>query len=734
MPLVTVAMPARNAAAFITQAIASIQQQTDIEWELIVVDDASDDDTVTAVRAFDDPRIRLLRNEARRGIGYCHNRIVAASTAPFIAQVDADDYILRGALGKLVQALQNNPRAGQAYCQFYDIDSDGKLQRDAFARYTYMFQLRAQGIDYRRDLLVLGTVINALRTYPRHVLDAVGPFNEALSFGIDYDMALRIVDRYDIAFVPEFLYARRLHTTNTTELLAFKRWRLFWQRYQICRALARSHHVAYLNRKPYALNRLMLVSLAHTLAIPQASAFFRNKVLRLPRTLFKQFRARVQIPLQNALYEFAVNHGSWWRLHWLPRRHKPDAVKRIGYYQWRFPALSLTFIQRELQALRDAGRVVESFADEPGGLEDAPFGKTNHYLLPRDPERLVRAGQFFSGRRTLRYWNAFVYVVLHQYGNYKTWAEDKYVFYHAVELAYLLHQHNITHLHTPWADRTAFIALIAAALLDIPFSLEARAHELHRFRTKYALREKFSNAEFIVTNSDYNARAIETYLDPASHPPLTVIRELLPLEQFVPAERERMGGPFRIVCVARLIEEKGLVYLLDACAQLRARGVNLYCEIIGAPEEPAYTVYLMQLKRLYKRLQLQNCVSFRGAQPFENILDAYRRADLFVLPCVIAENGGRDISPNALIEAMAMGLPVISTQLGAIPEIVEHGVSGILVPPNDAAALANAMMELLQDESLRRELGARARGRVQAQYDAGKNVNQFLALFETAGQ
>ena len=118
-----------------------------------------------------------------------------------------------------------------------------------------------------------------------------------------------------------------------------------------------------------------------------------------------------------------------------------------------------------------------------------------------------------------------------------------------------------------------------------------------------------------------------------------------------------------------------------------------------------------------------------GAQPFEKILEAYTRADLFVLPCVIAENGGRDISPNALIEAMAMGLPVISTQLSAIPEIVEHGVSGVLVPPNDANALADAMRQLMENEPLRRALGVRARERVAARYDARKNVQQFVALF-----
>jgi glycosyltransferase involved in cell wall biosynthesis len=162
-------------------------------------------------------------------------------------------------------------------------------------------------------------------------------------------------------------------------------------------------------------------------------------------------------------------------------------------------------------------------------------------------------------------------------------------------------------------------------------------------------------------------------------------------------------------CVARVIQEKGLAYLLDACARLRMMGFEFCCEIIGAPEEPTYISYWIQLKRLHNQLQLQDIVAFRGAQPFENIAEAYARADLFVLPCVIAENGGRDISPNSLIEAMAMGLPVISTQLSTISEIAEDGANGMLVPPNDALALAEAMRELMRDAARRRRLSEGAR-------------------------
>ena len=121
--------------------------------------------------------------------------------------------------------------------------------------------------------------------------------------------------------------------------------------------------------------------------------------------------------------------------------------------------------------------------------------------------------------------------------------------------------------------------------------------------------------------------------------------------------------------------------------------------------------YYVELKKLHRRLQLEDCVFFPGTQRFEQVLEKYREADIFILPSVIAEDGSRDITPNVLIEAMAMKIPVISTTVTGIPEIVENEVSGILVPPNDENALAEAIIKLIHDSNLRNELGEnRGRG------------------------
>jgi glycosyltransferase involved in cell wall biosynthesis len=177
-----------------------------------------------------------------------------------------------------------------------------------------------------------------------------------------------------------------------------------------------------------------------------------------------------------------------------------------------------------------------------------------------------------------------------------------------------------------------------------------------------------------------------------------------------------------------LIEEKGLIYLLKACNILKEKGFTFRCNIIGGTEEPFYTDYYLALKKLHRELNLEDCVFFLGAQPFKQVLEEYKKHDIFILPCVIARNGGRDISPNSLLEAMAMKMPVISTTIAAIPEIVDDGENGLLVPPNNENALADAAIKLIQDYNSRKTLGENARKKIEERFDIHKNLQQYFAL------
>jgi glycosyltransferase involved in cell wall biosynthesis len=290
-------------------------------------------------------------------------------------------------------------------------------------------------------------------------------------------------------------------------------------------------------------------------------------------------------------------------------------------------------------------------------------------------------------------------------------------------------------LHSPWADRWAMIVLVASRLLGVPVSVHARASEVHRTTSRVGLRERIAHADLVVTNSRFNVERLRAVLGDARRPRLALVYDGVDLAELTPdRDAPREPGPIRLLCVARLIEPKGLIELLRACWLLQQRGEEFLCDVVGGPDEPAYTSYLVRLKLEYCRLGLEQRVRFHGARPFEEVLTWYRRADVFVLPCVVAANGSNDITPNSLIEAMAMRLPVVTTTITALPEIVDDGVSGLLVPPNNVEALAEALTRLIHDPELRRRLGDNARARVEERFDVRRNAETLGGLFRAVAR
>jgi glycosyltransferase involved in cell wall biosynthesis len=305
---------------------------------------------------------------------------------------------------------------------------------------------------------------------------------------------------------------------------------------------------------------------------------------------------------------------------------------------------------------------------------------------------------------------------------------DRDLFHSALRLADAAEHNGIDHIHSPWADTCAFIALVAARLLNVPYSVQARAHDIHRVDYGYALREKLGQAAFVVTNTRYNFEHIAGIVGQAEAGRIHVIHNGLNLAQFRPPRRAGHQGPVRLLCVARLIDQKGIEELLRACRKLSDAGVDLRCDIVGGFED-IFMRYYVGLKRLHRDLELQSLVHFAGSRPFENVLDFYRRADLFVLPCVIAPDGSRDIIPNSVLEAMAMALPVVSTTVTGLPEMVDDGRTGFLVPPHDVDALATAIGKLARSHRMREDFGRAGRAKVEASFDIDANAAKYRALF-----
>jgi glycosyltransferase involved in cell wall biosynthesis len=295
----------------------------------------------------------------------------------------------------------------------------------------------------------------------------------------------------------------------------------------------------------------------------------------------------------------------------------------------------------------------------------------------------------------------------------------------------VLAEEGITHVHAPWGGVNAFIAMVAARLLGLRFSLQLRAHDIHRRTSAFLLTEQMQNADFVLTNTVYNRDLLVAMLPAEQQSKVRQVFEGLPRRSFAATALVKTNGPARILCVARLIEPKGLIYLLEACADLRSRGYAFECEIVGGPERPLYVNDYLDIRATYARLALDEHVTLAGALPYADVHRRYTAADLFVLPCCRGRDGSSDIIPNALLEAMAAGLPIVSTRFTAIPELVEDGQTGLLVEPRDARGLADAMACLLDDPGLRARLGRHGRARAEQLFDIERNIATHVRMFDS---
>jgi glycosyltransferase involved in cell wall biosynthesis len=185
-----------------------------------------------------------------------------------------------------------------------------------------------------------------------------------------------------------------------------------------------------------------------------------------------------------------------------------------------------------------------------------------------------------------------------------------------------------------------------------------------------------------------------------------------------PSEAE----PPLLLAVGRLVDYKGFRFLLRACRTLVDRGLDFRCRIVGSgPEEPA-------LRRRLESLGLHGVVELAGVVPHAEMAAEFARAAAFVLPCCVGAGGEMDGIPVAMMEAMARGLPVVSTRLTGIPELVRDGENGLLVDPEDAEGLAGALARVLVDGGLRQRLGERARATVVADYDLDANTRALREM------
>ena len=400
-----------------------------------------------------------------------------------------------------------------------------------------------------------------------------------------------------------------------------------------------------------------------------------------------------------------------------------DTRARVSYVIGTYPALTTTFIDREINALIDLGidvRIVSMRRPrtEPSDAQ-RPLAQRTEYVLPPSPLRLAASQLRWLARRPFTYLHALAYLLTrrHEHGSRLRTAAH---FVMGAEVASRLRHRANGHLHAHFADRAATVAYVAGRLLGTGYSLTAHANDI--YLNPNLLPMKIGNSRFTATCTEYNLAHLRTVLAPSAARRVQRIYHGLELGSYAQLNGGRSETP-TIVSVGQLKEKKGLRYLVEAVALLRQRGLDVACRIIGEGPLRADLAALIEQHRLQDRIMLL------GALPHDEVIGHYATANIFALPCVVAEDGDRDGIPNAILEGMASGLSVVSTPISGIPEVIQHETTGLLVPPADSTALADAIERLVRDEELGRALGRGGRAFVIDAFDVHRNAERLLDAF-----
>jgi glycosyltransferase involved in cell wall biosynthesis len=283
---------------------------------------------------------------------------------------------------------------------------------------------------------------------------------------------------------------------------------------------------------------------------------------------------------------------------------------------------------------------------------------------------------------------------------------------------------GVAHFHVHFARHATHTALFVKEISKVGFSFTAHAQDfMLDVGSGELLREMSREAAFVVAVSDYS-RELLIQKCPDAAEKIHRICNGIDLRRFQARLPRSPALRPRILSVGRLIEFKGFRDLIAACAELKKRGIEFECEIIG--EGPLRG----EMENGIVAAGVDGIVRLPGALPQEEVVRRLADCDVFALASIVDSKGASDILPTVILEAMATARPVVSTRLAAIPEMVSDGESGLLVSPGDVEALANALESLLRDPQLRARLGAAGRRRVEEKFDVDRTAAQLLELIE----
>ena len=390
-------------------------------------------------------------------------------------------------------------------------------------------------------------------------------------------------------------------------------------------------------------------------------------------------------------------------------------MTNFAYLFERFPSFGQTFCYREVAELDRQNIAPPIFSirnpkDEPPQDWDARIVERVDYL-PEEKQLLEDVRRALKKQKL----TTDVVAALNEWGR----RTDFLRLHQAVYVGLRLREMKIEHVHAHFAGMAARTAFWINKFFPITFSFTAHANDIFSPRQfEIGLAKLVETARAIITETDYSAQFLRDRF-PSCASRVHRIYNGLDLGEF--GRADFLSHPPLIMAVGRLIPKKGFSDLIRACALLRRRGASFRCEITG--EGPLQSQLCGQIDELCS----QDCVALMGAKPQTQLRQRLAAANVFVLPSVIDPDGGMDNLPTVIMEAMATGLPVVSTNIGGIPEMVIENETGFLVQPGDIAGMTDAINKIIGDASVAQRLGQSGHRRAQTLFSIDKNVRELCA-------
>ena len=396
------------------------------------------------------------------------------------------------------------------------------------------------------------------------------------------------------------------------------------------------------------------------------------------------------------------------------------SLRKIAYLTGEYPRASDTFIQREVAALRDLGHEVQTCSIRRTGVEHlvgpeqrSEQAQTFHVLEAVKSTLFLRAlGQ--NLRQPARFLSALKLAWSTAPKGIKGRLYQMIYLAEAMVLATKLQDAGVTHLHNHIAKASCTVAMLASHLSGIPYSFTIHGPDIFFEPHHWRIDEKAARAKFVACISNFARSQLMCFAKPADWDRFHIVHCGIQPDRYTPTE---VAEP-HLLFVGRLAGVKGVPILLQSVADLAADIPDLRLTLIGDGPDRA------DLETKARDIGIADRCDFVGYKSQSEVAEALTHASLFVLPS-FAEG-----VPVVLMEAMAAGVPVLTTRIAGIPELVEDGVSGKLVAPGDTDALTGALKDLLSPSTDRRAMGQAGRDKVTQDFNIATEAAKLSALFQ----